>query len=372
MGMASKPDLLGLVDRVYEAATDVGAWPAALAQIADALAARTTNLHVVGPAPGRSSFLVAPRTDPDWLRVFVERWAAHNIVRDRGIAFPEGVVYRFADLMPRSEFDRSEFYHEFWRPQRQEHGLFVNIVKGRDASAGVGFYRSAAKGPFEAEEERLLRRLAPHLRRAVTVNLKLGRIGMARDAVAETLTGLGYGALLVDDESRILFANAAAERLLRNGTGLRSEGGRLGAVVAAETTALRALITGSGGVPGGELALAGGNGEKLSVLVVPARAHDWRTATPAAAIVLVREPAMAALPAADEIRRLFGLTRAQAALAREILQGDGIDAAARRLGIARATARSHLLEVFQRTGTGRQAELVRVILHHTIAVRRIP
>jgi DNA-binding CsgD family transcriptional regulator len=44
------------------------------------------------------------------------------------------------------------------------------------------------------------------------------------------------------------------------------------------------------------------------------------------------------------------------------MHGDGIPAAAARLGVARSTARTHLLKLFQMTGTNRQAELVRLLL----------
>jgi DNA-binding CsgD family transcriptional regulator len=42
--------------------------------------------------------------------------------------------------------------------------------------------------------------------------------------------------------------------------------------------------------------------------------------------------------------------------------GDGIQAGADRLSISRAIARTHLSRVFQKTGTGRQAELVRLLM----------
>ena len=42
----------------------------------------------------------------------------------------------------------------------------------------------------------------------------------------------------------------------------------------------------------------------------------------------------------------------------EIIKGDGIQAAADRLGVSLATARTHLRHVFDKTGTQRQAELV--------------
>jgi DNA-binding NarL/FixJ family response regulator len=41
---------------------------------------------------------------------------------------------------------------------------------------------------------------------------------------------------------------------------------------------------------------------------------------------------------------------------------DGIQAAADRLGITRATARTHLQSVFDKTGAHRQAGLVRLVL----------
>lgn len=371
--MSGRYDLLQLIDRIYEAAADPRAWPDTIAAIADALGAHTTSLNVIGTAPGALSLLVAPRTDPEWLRVFAARWAARNVIRERGLSFPVGAVYRFNDLMPRSSFERTEFYNEFWRPQHQEYGIFSNLANGKDAVAGIGFYRSGQRGVFDAEAEATLRLLTPHLRRAVLLNLRIGRAESERDATVEALDRFGCGALLVDAEGRILYANAAGEAVLREAAGLRSVGGRLRATLPPQTAALRAMIGGSGTStgPGGELAVTCGDGRTLAVAVLPTRARDWETGRPGAAIVLVREPSRIGLPSADSIGRMFGLTGAQAALAREILLGDGVDAAAKRLGVGRATARTHLAEVFQRTGTRRQAELVRVILQHLLPFREI-
>jgi DNA-binding CsgD family transcriptional regulator len=101
--------------------------------------------------------------------------------------------------------------------------------------------------------------------------------------------------------------------------------------------------------------------------VLPLRPETGWAVQHSSAIVFVKDPASAAAPSREDIRSLFDLTPAQAALAHEILAGDGIDAAAHRLGIARSTARTHLLEVFQKTGTSRQAELVRVVLQQALS-----
>ena len=54
--------------------------------------------------------------------------------------------------------------------------------------------------------------------------------------------------------------------------------------------------------------------------------------------------------------------RMEAALAAEILRGDGRKAAARRCGISDATAKTHLRNIFEKTGTHRQAELILLLL----------
>ena len=63
-----------------------------------------------------------------------------------------------------------------------------------------------------------------------------------------------------------------------------------------------------------------------------------------------------------QIRRFaakFSLTDGEARVLKEIIGGNGLPAAAAKLKITHATARSHAKRIFEKTGTGRQAELVR-------------
>jgi DNA-binding CsgD family transcriptional regulator len=62
------------------------------------------------------------------------------------------------------------------------------------------------------------------------------------------------------------------------------------------------------------------------------------------------------------LRRQYKLTPAEAGFALEISKGQGRKAAAARRGITDSTARCHLSSIFGKTGTQRQAQLVRLIL----------
>ncbi len=359
-------DLLRLIDLIHSAAGDLQAWPRALTAIAEALRARATSLTIVDPESSAMSVVYAPRSDPEWVRAYKERWAASNVVRDRGYALPLGELYDFESLgMPRSEFDRTPFYNEFLAPQHQNFGLIMLAAKTETVASAIGFYRSSTDGRFDPDEERLLRALGPHLQRAVALNLRLAQSQMQLSVSVDLLNRIDQAALLVDPQARVLFANCAAEAVLSEGDVLRLTRGCLTTRVPAETAALHAMIAlGMNGAATSKLALSCRDARRVMVEVVPLQAETWRLPQRLAAFVFIDALTTHALPSPTQIGRRLGVTRAQAALAHELLHGDGIPAAAERLGVSRSTARTHLLKLFQKTGTNRQAELVRLILEH--------
>lgn len=61
-------------------------------------------------------------------------------------------------------------------------------------------------------------------------------------------------------------------------------------------------------------------------------------------------------------RNVFGLSEGQIRVARRIAMGDGLRGAADELGISVNTARTHLARLYDKTGVGTQAALVRLLL----------
>ena len=64
----------------------------------------------------------------------------------------------------------------------------------------------------------------------------------------------------------------------------------------------------------------------------------------------------------DRLRSHFGLTPAEARLALHLVAGETLRSAEAKLSITYETARTHLKNIFDKTGTCRQAELVVVIV----------
>jgi len=175
---------------------------------------------------------------------------------------------------------------------------------------------------------------------------------------------LYQGVLFLDSKGSILFANRAAEEILSGQDGLRRANGSLHVERAEDIERLRALVAMSEAAPEDATAYPVVFSRRearlpLSGFVVPlARSAHHE----AAAILFLTDPDCEHRVREDALQLQFGLTRAEVTITLAILRGDGLAAAARRLGVSATTARTHLDNVFHKTGTRRQAQLVRLIL----------
>ncbi len=361
-------DLSEFVGSIYDTAFDPDAWPAVLDRLADLLAA-TTGAHF-GSYNSRTHVTanLSPRQNSQYIRSFSEYWGRHDIFWQRGANRPVGAVFMPETFMSRDEHCRTNIFNEWYRPQRIEAMMRTNLLVEGPVTVG----RRYSEGDFGTSEIRLFAALIPHLRRAVQLQLRLAGVDGPPTGSAEGLNRLRQGVLLVDAGARVIFANSAAERMLRPGAGLFLGRDGLRADTPGETRLLRRMVKPSDelGGAGGRLRLSRENRAPLTVLVMPHRARfAWIDVVRPRAILFVTDPEDAAVVRRKSLHHDFGLTPAEAGFTREVLKADGLQAAADRLGISLTTARTHLAHVFDKTGTRRQAELVRLILQSQPAIR---
>lgn len=236
-------------------------------------------------------------------------------------------------------------------------------------STFLGLVRPYSRGDFEETEIKLFAALVPHFQRAVQLQVRLAGLDAPSIGSAEILNRLLQGVLLVDARAQVIFANRAAETLLRSGGGLSLGRDGLYADIPHETRRLRQMITDSAkprdehGSAGGRFRVSRGDRAPLTVLVAPhCSRFGWIDILRPTAILFITDPEQAAIVGNGWLREDFGLTPAEAGFAVEISKGDGLQATANRLGVSLTTVRTHLAHVFDKTGTRRQAELVRLIL----------
>jgi DNA-binding CsgD family transcriptional regulator len=77
---------------------------------------------------------------------------------------------------------------------------------------------------------------------------------------------------------------------------------------------------------------------------------------------MIIDPEQDVEPPKTLMRRLFGLTNAEAEVALRVVRGDGLKPISEELTLSTTTIKTHLHHIFDKTDTHRQAELVRLLL----------
>ena len=80
------------------------------------------------------------------------------------------------------------------------------------------------------------------------------------------------------------------------------------------------------------------------------------------AVIFITDPDKPQEAPAELLQRLFGLTPAEAKLLERLVEGESLKNSAILLDISHNTARSQLRSIFEKTGTNRQAALIRLVM----------
>ncbi len=370
MASPSEADLADLAAGAYDAALDGALWPGVIERLRVAFGAQSAN--VSGFDMGRmQGFVMNAGSDPAMIESYVDHYVKVDpvpLMLARLLASKRS--FTRTALLPDTAMVRTEYYADWARPQGIWHGLFAATTCGEALSSAITLNRERHQSDFGADESAALEALLPHLGRAVRTTCRLAAAEARGAGVEGLLARLRNGALLLGANGAVLYANPAAEVLLRGGDGLATAQGKLRAARASDDAALRRAVAAAAGGSGGTLAVARPSGRaSLAVVVQPASAgrlsgsDPWRIAPLPAALVFVVEPDRDSdgAAAASTLRALYGLTAAEVAVAEGVAQGQGVKDASEALGIAPSTLRWHLQRVFDKTDTARQAELARLV-----------
>lgn len=196
-----------------------------------------------------------------------------------------------------------------------------------------------------------------------------------RAALAQTLSELALGVILVDEQSQVLWLNPAAQRVISTGDSLRITGGRLRGQTPKQTQVLHGLVAQRASANASCTAhvmpltsLTVGLG--IAPVVVLAFATENQPCNspvrpPAAAVLIADEAHPRVVP--PEQLRIYGLTRTEAKLASWIGSGGTLEGYCSDHSVSLSTARWHLKRILPKLACTRQAELVRFVQGSALA-----
>jgi DNA-binding CsgD family transcriptional regulator len=292
-------------------------------------------------------------------------WLTPSVPHPPASELPAGAVI---DLRPGDRFQMSVLFREVLAPAGVLPGpgfVIVNERTEQHVTAATVVLPRSAKWKPGAGDRALLERLAPHMVTARRLHVRLAERSRDAEALISAFDRLVLGVVFVDENERVSYANKSAAELLGVAPGFTDAATLASPIPDERTRAWRRLLKSN--ATDRRSAMLFAHPEDGRPLQVLATRFSWGEQEGAAAArfgraMFIGDPRRRSGDPAGILHELFGLTPSEARLALLLVADCSVEEAAGLLGITLATARGVLKTIFAKTGTNRQASLVRLLL----------
>lgn len=362
--------VLDLAGHIYDAALDPGLWPEVLHEITDYVDGVSSALvsHDVAARSNRFHFVWGD--NPEYSRSYQHTYARLNPLGPALMMLQPGELWSVTTAMPMKQFHQTRFYLEWVKPQGGGDVVGAIIERSGTVITSIATSLDEPRSPASDGAKRRLAQLLPHVKRSVAIGNVIDMHRVEAEALGDAIDALGAAVFLVRGNGEIVRTNASGRALTESGMLLRAVDSRLVAVDEVVRRELgRALAD---AVDGDRLAraresavpLVDQTGKRYIAHILPLTAGVRRRAarsTGAVAAVFVHKAEMSCVLPMEAICRQFDLSKAEVRVLVGMLEIGAPADVAPILGVSEATVRTHLRRLFEKTGTSRQADLVKLV-----------
>jgi DNA-binding CsgD family transcriptional regulator len=362
--------LSAIIGNLYDAALAPERWHTVLGEVRDFVGGYSAAIYAKGFSP--KSFAIFhedERLDPHYKQLYSDRYVAIDPSTPSHIYSSVTSPVSTTDFMPYEEYRKTPIYLGWVRPQ----GFvdFITVALEKTASGGImlGIFRKEADGMVDENAKARMRLVAPHVQRAAMIGKTYDLKAAETDSLADTIDGLAVAVFLARPNGTVVHSNAAGRAMFAAGDPLIVVQGRIAARDLKANQALADALSASEagdraiGARGAALTLTAGNGESYLAHVLPLTSGARRRAgtAAAAAAVFVRRAGLSMASPPEVIARHFRLTPSELRVLLAIVEVGGVPEVADALGVSDTTVKTHLAHLYGKTGTSRQADLVKLV-----------
>ena len=347
-----------LVGQIYEATLDRSIWPKVLEDFSALTGARGAHI-LLFDRDNKVALGEIGKLPAECHQEYAERYAVLDPRTTRAVAWPDHVIWRDEDLMSEDELRQSPTHQELFRKFD-----IHRAIGAKNRVAANGWFTAVVTtwpgGPdFSSEHVSRFETIYPHLERAARIAMLMPAVDHAAQLAGAAIENLDLGCIVCDVTGYVHYANAHAELSIASGDCLKVVSGRIGAQQNSATEMLRGLVATvarTGMAAGGRILhkVAG----LIELYVLPARPHSNPQFSEPMAIIIFRDPEQLSTPSQRAMQELFALTPSESRLAAALMAGRSLQNFAEGAGISIETARTMLKNIFGKTDTHRQGELV--------------
>ena len=312
--------------------------------------------------------------DPAALQLYLKNFAAEDPRLPYYNQHPGQLFFCQQAIRDPAAFERSALVNEVLNKNDARFALLVGVPVGLEHSVSLTLMRSRRDGQYGAEEARRLAPLLPHIKRAMSLHIRIGRLESTLASLDALVDRLSAPILLVDRTGLLRYANSPGQEALRRARHLVLRDGRVHPRSARQAqqftdmlvTALSNDPSPVAAEPSSSMRLFDVEGQAAILVVQALRGQANLIGMPQADAVLFLIRSDEKPPTnATRLQIVFGLTPAETRLAEHLVSGKSLSEIGDELKLSRETLKSQLRSVFAKTDTCRQGELVARLLSAT-------
>lgn len=363
-GLVSPEAYSDCLSTIYDCALDPALWPTALEKIGSFVNGLNGVILLIDTQISVPRFHRTWNVDPESIQLFNTEFLADNPlvapIGRLGVDEP----YNVASMIPTDTWEQSRLFRDFGKPRGFKDHVGVTLMRSSSRLASLAIVTSDQFDYTGARELKLMGLIAPHARRALAIGDLIELRSLSANAVEQTLNALTPAVVLIDRNGGMLFANDAARQSDGLNYPLSLRSGRVEIADRVADTALQRALAdwAQGAAKPFSQGVRTPDGRAAFIHALPIERHTVRAQiAPSAAIALfiTMEPGPQ-MVSRDAWSGAFGLTSAETAVLGKLLDGLSIAEAANVLCVSMPTIRTHLARLYQKTGTTRHSELVRL------------
>jgi DNA-binding CsgD family transcriptional regulator len=367
--MLESESLSMAIGLIYDAALDSRLWPAALESIRDFVGGIAANFFWQDVSRQDAGTFHCVGIEQSYLTSYFSEYAKINPLYPAAAFLDTGQVFEGDDIVPWPEMVQTRFYKEWMQPQAITGSLAVNLEKSATAVAALAVLRCEQNGPIDLDTKRRMNLIVPHMIRGASIGQLIGQRTLERAVLTDAFNSLASAVFLVQASGNIVFSNEPAVKLLTVGF-VKAVGGILRfAEPEANHFLHQALLSASAeraplDTNGTAIVLNVQESRRWLAHVLPLTSGARRAsglADSTTAAVFLREAALNIPSPIENLSRSYNLTATETKILLAVVEIGGVPKIAASLGVSQQTVKTHLKKVFGKTGTKRQAELVKLM-----------
>jgi DNA-binding CsgD family transcriptional regulator len=362
--MTEAEQLSHLIEHIYHAVRDTTRWPGVIEEACGFVRGCAADLSYHDLA-GSCVTVACCWGEEAFNQRYVDTYAELNPLLRASSRLEAGTVHALADIMPLREFRETRFYREWAEPQGLGEVILASLERTATGCATIAIWRRDCDGIFDEDARSRFRLILPHVRRAVSIGRVIDFHKASAADLSKAFDGLAAAVVLVSSDECVVFANGQGAAMLARGEILRARQGRLTAVEPKADCELRAAIADASrgdatlSMKGRAIALASRGTTTHVAHILSLGKHGDPASSHAVAALFVR-PVTASSSCLEVLAKSCQLTASEMRVLDAVIMIGSVGDLADRLGITKATVKTHLNHLFAKTGTRRQSDLIRL------------